>query len=128
MRFCPTRFAVNTVPVGSVIACVALGVVLTFPQAPQVSLPYRQTVALVVPVPNSLVGTRPDTRSAFVASPVSTYCFGAARPPATPAPTPPRDCGACVPPTPPQAQSCPRQHCSPHCLRIPCSPHRRHSP
>src|SRR5580658_5704574 len=78
MRFCPMRFAVNTAPAGSAIACVALGVVLTFPHAPQVWLPYKHTPGLVVPVPNSLVGTRPDTRSAFVASPVSTYCFGAA--------------------------------------------------
>src|SRR5579864_2090244 len=82
IRFCPMRFAVNTAPAGSAIACVAAGVVETFPlplpQGPHVPLPYRQVPELAVPAPSSRAGTTPETRSAFAAAPVSTYCFGTA--------------------------------------------------
>src|SRR5258708_21394759 len=62
----------------------ALGLVETFPVPPpvpdatQVPLASKQVPEPKVPVPNSLGGTNPVIKSAFVVSPRSTYCLGVA--------------------------------------------------
>src|SRR5579863_3259215 len=76
-------FAENAVPAGCAIDWLTVGVVDRFPvppaaQAPQVPFPSRQLLAVASPVPSSPVGTSPEIRSAFEASPVSTYCLLAA--------------------------------------------------
>src|SRR5208283_2342960 len=75
----------NSVPAGCAMFWLAAGVVERFPvplpppHAPQlpeeVPLPTKQLPAVADPVPNSLAGTSPATRSAFAAIPVSTYCL-----------------------------------------------------
>src|SRR5580698_11042864 len=75
-------FTANWVPVGCAITWLPLGAVETFPlpvpHKPQVPFPSRQVPDDAIPDPNSLGGTNPETKFAFVASPVSTYPLVAA--------------------------------------------------
>jgi hypothetical protein len=73
---------VNTCPFpGALDATGTLWIAVAFaldPHGPHAPLPSRQFSDDAVPLPNSLVGTSPPTKSAFAATDASTYCFAAA--------------------------------------------------